>query len=175
MPLPLSRDWIRWSSKTPSNSNHSVILYTSIYKHINSLINATVDVFLSGTQFFPDSVPDARHIKRLCSIQKGKVGKITSTFNHSSRIWKTCLLFFFPWGHLNLHPIFGVESGIYSLLQRNKGVRSGLLLDDNLFLKLKDSGPGRGTWNIVQNSPELQPASWLTRWHCPLTVEQPFN
>lgn len=36
--------------------------------------------------------------------------------------------------------------------------RSGLSSVDTLFLKLEDSRPGRGRWNMVQNSPELQPA-----------------
>lgn len=37
---------------------HSMILCTYIYKL--SFVYATVDVFLSGTQFFPDFVPDAK-------------------------------------------------------------------------------------------------------------------
>lgn len=37
-----------------------MILKMYIYKYIHSLVNVTVGVFLSGTQFFPDPVPDVK-------------------------------------------------------------------------------------------------------------------
>lgn len=113
-------------------------------------------------------------IKRSHSTQKGK-GNIT--FYHSFRIWKWCLFVFFPWINLSLHPDI-LESGFYSLLQRNGGAGSRLPSVVTVLFEVQDSGPGKEVhiWSTRALNCS-QPADWssglaLSVWRSVSTNEK---